>query len=87
VEAPDELGVDQADVERYEALRAEALAGEPGWRHGLAVFQGRGMVAWLRAARNLPAMAARPLERTDTDDQLGGELVGVLASMALAVVR
>jgi hypothetical protein len=76
-------------VERYEALRAQALGGEPsGWRLGLAVFQGRGMAAWLRACREVAAIPtprwAKPSaagERLDGDD-----LVGVLATMALAVV-
>jgi hypothetical protein len=76
-------------VERYEALRAQVLGGEPsGWRLGLALFRGRGMAGWLRACREVAAIPiprlAKPSaagERLDSDD-----LVGVLATMALAVV-
>jgi hypothetical protein len=76
---------DGDDLERYEALRAQALGGGPaGWRHGLALLQGRGMAAWLRAARSVPALSGP--ERPITSSGVDGELVGVLAAMALAVV-
>src|SRR5207248_9364283 len=73
------------DVERYEQLRAQALGGDPsGWRLGLAVLERRGVVAWTRAwqaAVPAPARVA-PLEQVAVSD----ELVGALASMALACV-
>ncbi len=85
--APDERGVGDGDVERYEALRAQALGGGPaGWRHGLALLEGRGMAAWLRTSRSIPPGGSRPAGRSPGAEHLGGELVGVLASMALAVV-
>jgi hypothetical protein len=75
-------------VERYEQLRTHALDGEPaGFRLGLALLERRGMAAWSRAwASTASATAAAavpppvPLVPVAVDD----ELVGVLASMALA---
>jgi hypothetical protein len=73
------------DVERYEQLRAHALEGDPsGWRLGLALLERRGVVAWSRAWQGTavqPARSAIATPATDSD-----ELVGVLASMALACV-
>lgn len=73
------------DVERYESLRRRALGGEPsGWRLGLAVVQRRGVAAWLRAGHALPAPSPT---RPANDVVVGGdELVGVLATMALACI-
>jgi hypothetical protein len=76
---------DGADVERYEELRRAALDGDPsGCRLGLAVLEHKGVAAWLRVWRRTeprrdspPALPVRA--RRD-------ELVGVLASMALACV-
>lgn len=78
---------DLADIERYEQLRSDALAGGPsGFRQGLALLQRRGVAAWARAWRTtLPAPAAGsavaaardPADSTD-------EIVGMLATMALA---
>ncbi|MCU4187523.1 hypothetical protein K6U06_24410 [Acidiferrimicrobium sp. IK] len=74
-------------MERYEALRAQALGGGPtGWRHGLALLQGRGMAAWLRTSQAIPPVGSRPTERPAGAEHLDGDLVGVLAAMALAVV-
>jgi hypothetical protein len=77
-------------VERYEQLRAHALDGElAGFRLGLALLERRGMAAWSRAWASTttatPAAAVPPpvpLVPVAVDD----ELVGVLASMALARV-
>ena len=71
------------DVERYEQLRRRALGGEPsGWRLGLALLERRGVAAWARAWRTTtPARAARPSVQTAAG---GDELVGALATMALA---
>lgn len=71
------------DVERYEALRRQALGGESsGWRLGLALLQRRGVVAWARAWPGTPPTAPA---RVPAEVPVGGdELVGVLATMALA---
>ncbi len=84
---PDELNVRSGDVERYEALRAQALGGEAGgWRHGLALLEGRGTAAWLRACRSVPAAGDFLSEPPAVTAAAGGDLVGVLAAMALAVL-
>jgi hypothetical protein len=73
------------DVERYEQLRAQALEGDPaGWRLGLALLERRGVVAWTRAWQTTtpsPPRPAIPAPAADSD-----QLVGLLASMALACV-
>ena len=86
----DDPGGDGSDVvDGYERLRARALGGEAdGWRLGLGVLQQRGVAAWLRVRQAsvpdisppVPAPAASPLT-----DGVEAELVGLLASMALAV--
>jgi hypothetical protein len=43
------------------------------------------MAAWLRAARSIPAVVAGPPERA-TVSEVDGDLVGVLAAMALGVL-
>jgi hypothetical protein len=61
------------------------LGGDPnGWRLGLAVLERRGVVAWTRAwSTTAPApVRAAPVAPA----AVGDELVGVLASMALACV-
>ena len=78
-------------MDGYERLRARALCGEAdGWRLGLAVLQQRGVAAWLRVRQEAtapkvspptPARAASPSAGGGVD----AELVGLLASMALAV--
>jgi hypothetical protein len=75
-------------VERYEQLRGRALDGEVGgWRLGLAVLQHRGVSAWLRTCRAVPAglgvaAPARPAAPLPVGQ--GDALVAALASMALA---
>jgi hypothetical protein len=71
-------------VQRYEQLRAHALGGGPcGWRHGLALLERRGVVAWARAWRTtLPAPRAAAATPGPADG--GDAIVGVLATMALA---
>lgn len=65
-------------------MRHDALAGESsGWRLGLAVLQRQGMVAWLRACNALPAA---PPTRATAGVGVGDELVGVLATMAIACI-
>jgi hypothetical protein len=77
------------DVERYEQLRSRALDGEPsGFRLGLALLERRGVMAWARVwqgttpEREPRRVAVSVLEMP----AVSGELVGALASMALARV-
>jgi hypothetical protein len=86
VEASDEPAGDGGDVERYERLRACALSGEPdGWRLGLALLERRGLAAWTRAWQDTAPLPAAAPARPAVEPPAGaGELVGVLASMALA---
>jgi hypothetical protein len=73
------------EIERYEQLRARALAGSPdGWRLGLAMLERRGMAAWARGWRTTsppPPRRSRPVVEVPTD---ASQLVAVLATMALA---
>lgn len=81
----DEPPRNRDDVARYEQLRARALGGDPaGWRLGLAVLERRGVMSWARAWQaSVPAPArATPTASVAVSD----ELVGALASMALACV-
>ena len=87
-DAPEGDGV----VERYEQLRSHAICGEPsGFRLGLALLERRGVAAWARAwgdtapARPAPANRAAP-EPVPAPVAVGDELVGALASLALARV-
>ncbi len=73
----------------YEALRAGAT-GMPvtGTPRGLAVLRSAGMAAWMMACP--PDRAAvrerpvRPVSPASAGGELGRELVGILAAMALA---
>jgi hypothetical protein len=72
-------------VDRYEQLRRYALAGHAdGHRLGLAVLVGRGVAAWMHAWDALPATSPPPPPPPPAG---ADQLVGVLAAMALAVVR
>jgi hypothetical protein len=73
-------------VERYEQLRRQALGGEPsGWRLGMALLERRGVVAWTRAWQATTSHpASRPAAPVVAMANAGDELVGALASMALA---
>ena len=81
---------DVADVERYEQLRSHALDGEPsGFRLGLALLERRGVTAWARAWRSSVHPKPAPGLQGSTAPApapaaAGDELVGALASMALA---
>jgi hypothetical protein len=72
-------------VERYEALRSHALGGQAaGWRLGLAVLERQGVAAWLRAWESTaPTRLVRPTVNVPLE---GNELVGALATMALACI-
>lgn len=78
-----ERRADNGDVERYETLRRKALDGEAaGWRLGLAVLVRQGVAAWLRVGQAIPAPP--PMRPPGDRPTCGDELVGVLATMALA---
>jgi len=88
VGASSEPDTGEGDVERYEELRRSALSSSPsGWRLGLALLEGRGLLAWARAWRAAPQAPPSPPQRPAL--QAAGdaeEIVGALASMALACV-
>ena len=72
-------------VERYERLRVRALAGEAdGHRLGLALLERRGLAAWARTWQETLARPSPPARPAVELPAGAGELVGVLASMALA---
>jgi hypothetical protein len=79
----DAAGAAPGDVERYERLRSNALGGEPGgFRLGLALLERRGVAAWARLWQSTaPEPGARPVVEAPAR---GDEIVGVLATMALA---
>jgi hypothetical protein len=82
---------DRSDVvDDYEQLRARALGGDiDGWRLGLGVLQQRGVAAWLRVRQAAVPTVSVPTPTRAGSRLAGGveaELVGLLASMALAVV-
>jgi hypothetical protein len=67
------------------------LAGGPdGWRLGLALLEHRGVAAWARAWHTTAPAADAPPARLAVEPPVeslagaAGEIVGVLASMALA---
>ena len=76
-------------VDGYEQLRVRALGGDvDGWRLGLGVLQQRGVAAWLRVRQAATATHPPPTPARSGPPVGGGvdaELVGLLASMALAV--
>ena len=79
--------VARGDVDRYEQLRGQALAGAPGCsRLGLALLQHRGVTAWTRAWQSTApeAPSHRRSQRPSARRSVEREIVRVLASMALA---
>jgi len=75
-------------VDGYEQLRARALTGDTdGWRLGLGMLQQRGVAAWLRVCQAVPKTSPPTPARAGSPSAGGvdAELVGLLASMALAV--
>jgi hypothetical protein len=86
----DDTGGDGSDVvDGYEQLRTRALGGgADGWRLGLGVLQQRGVAAWLRVRQASVPTVSPPTPAWTAPPVAGGveaELVGLLASMALAV--
>ncbi|RDI73192.1 hypothetical protein Gocc_3081 [Gaiella occulta] len=87
MEASGELaGGGVGEVERYERLRRSALSGEPdGWRLGLALLERRGVAAWTRAWQETAPAPSPARTGPAVEAPVGaGEIVGVLAAMALA---
>jgi hypothetical protein len=85
--AIDEGARGRGDVDRYEQLRGQALAGAPGGsRLGLALLQHRGVSAWTRVWQSTaPTPSVTPPLAPDAAAPVAeGEIVSVLASMALA---
>ena len=75
-------------MDGYERLRARALGGDvDGWRLGLGVLQQRGLAAWLRVRQATVSTVSPPTPTRAAPSAGGvdGELVALLASMALAV--
>jgi hypothetical protein len=75
-------------VDGYEQLRERVLAGDvASWRMGLAVVQHRGVAAWLRVRHSAGGRSAADEAIRDGSAQVpvgvGGQLVAVLAGMAL----
>ena len=82
-------GADTALAQRYEQLRQVIMDGHAeGWRHGLGVLTGRGMVAWMRAGTSRPAPPPTPASGSapapPAPGAFSGEVVAVLTQMALA---
>lgn len=80
------MGDRNGDIDRYEQLRRRILDGEPsGWQLGWGVLAGRGVAAWLRVCHTivLPPSAQPPAPSWSPLVD-AGDVVGVLASMALA---
>jgi hypothetical protein len=75
------------DVERYELLRCQALdGGAAGFRLGLALLERRGVVAWARAWPATTPVRTPSLATAGELPAAGRDLVGALASLALARV-
>jgi hypothetical protein len=73
-------------VDGYEQLRAQALGGDvDGWRLGLGVLQQRGVAAWLWVRQTAVPAVCPPIPASPSAGAVDAELVGLLASMALAV--
>ena len=87
---PTTVGGEPALTGQYEQLRQVALAGHAeGWRHGLGVLATRGMTGWMTACQSvappqIPVAAPPTRASVDTLGLDAGELVAVMAAMALA---
>jgi len=79
-------------VDRYEALRHQALKGH-GMSASLALFLGRGMVAWMHAWKEYaPTLRDNMQEKrrqvgAELPASLRGDLVMTLVNMALNIGR
>ncbi len=71
-------------MERYEQLRSDALGGEGGWQLGLALLERRGVAAWAHAWPGVAPRSAPAAGPAVAAVAGGEELVGALATMALA---
>ena len=74
-------------LDRYEALRAQVLAGVAPQAEGWAVFVRQGLLAWGQACQTLASPAAVPRRPTPTGIPpiLQPAVIQVLASMVLQV--
>jgi hypothetical protein len=74
-------------LDRYEALRAQVLAGVAPQAEGWAVFVRQGLLAWGQACQTLASPAAVPRRPTPTGIPpiLQPTVIQVLASMVLQV--
>jgi hypothetical protein len=59
---------------RYELLRAAAVSGSGGWRHGLGVLAARGMAAWMAAWAAVEAASPEPGATAGTTPQADASL-------------
>jgi hypothetical protein len=59
---------------RYELLRAAAVSGSGGWRHGLGVLAARGMAAWMAAWAAVEAASPEPGATAGTAPQADASL-------------
>jgi len=77
------------DIDRYEQLRRRVLCGEPsGWQLGWGVLASRGVAGWLRVSHTIvPSPQRHPARETPVGLVGSQQVVGVLASMALACVE
>ncbi len=79
-------------MDRYEALRHQVLNGR-GMSAGLALFLGRGMIAWMNAWKEYTPNSRdnmqekRRQSRAELPIGIQGDLVMALASMTLNVRR
>jgi len=91
VEARNDITEDsggEGTVNGYEQVRARALSGDvDGWRLGLGVLQHRGVAAWLGVRTTMAPVRPTPTRPLPppTGGGVAAELVGLLASMAMAV--
>jgi hypothetical protein len=79
----------QALISAYEDLRKQAIGFSSSGGLGIALLLGQGMVAWMQAcswvssATTLDNLCRRPTVSGPLPDDLRGEVVLVLAAMAL----
>lgn len=76
--------------QEYENLRQEAIRAGSRRGHGLALFQSRGMMAWLEALTALrlhPVSQSTPQESFDLPSVARTDLTTLLTNMVLSCMR
>ncbi len=76
--------------QEYEDLRQEAIRAGSRHGHGLALFQTRGMMAWLEALtalRSHPVSQSAPQESFDLPSVARTDLTTLLTNMVLSCMR